>query len=44
LPGLGVALEIRPSVLEAETADRKLRVVELGLQDSIERLSRQSPF
>jgi hypothetical protein len=44
LPGLGVALEIRPSVLEAPTADLKLRAVEIGLRDSIDRLRPLSPF
>ena len=45
LPALGVALEVRPGVLIADTADRRLQAAELGLRDSIERLSRpESPF
>ena len=43
LPGMGVALEIRPAVLMAETADLKLQAVEMGLEDSIERLRRPEP-
>ena len=43
LPGLGVALEIRPAVLMAETADLKLNAVEMGLEDSIQRLQRPTP-
>jgi len=43
LPGLGVAFEIRPAVLMAETADLKLQAVEMGLRDSIERLGQAGP-
>ena len=43
LPALGVALEIRPACLTAETADIRLQVVEMGLKDSIERLKRPGP-
>jgi hypothetical protein len=41
-PTLGVALEIRPEVLTAPSAARRLQVVLLGLRDSIRRL-RQTP-
>jgi len=45
LPGLGVALEIRPACLTAETADMKLQVIEMGIKDSIERLKQAgAPF
>jgi len=42
LPALGVALEIRPAVLMASTLAQRLQVAEMGLQDSIRRLS-QAP-
>lgn len=43
LPALGVALEIRPACLTAETADLRLQVAEMGIQDSIERLKLPGP-
>ena len=43
LPALGVALEVRPAALMAPTAEVRLQVVEMGLQDSIERLKSPGP-
>eukprot|EP00908_Phaeocystis_cordata_P008132 Transcript_18800.p1 GENE.Transcript_18800~~Transcript_18800.p1 ORF type:complete len:310 (+),score=82.90 Transcript_18800:76-930(+) len=43
LPALGVALEIRPAALQAPTAEVRLKVVEMGIQDSIERLKSPGP-
>ena len=43
LPALGVALEVRPAALMAPTAEMRLQVVEMGLQDSIERLKSPGP-
>ena len=43
LPALGVALEVRPAALMAPTAEVRLQVVEMGLQDSIERLKSDGP-
>jgi len=43
LPALGVALEVRPSARMAPTAEMRLQVVEMGLQDSIERLKSPGP-
>lgn len=44
LPALGVALEIRPAALQAPTAEVRLQVVEVGLQDSIKRLQSPGPL
>ena len=43
LPALGVALEVRPAVLMAETADLRVQVAEMGLRDSIQRLASPGP-
>ena len=43
LPALGVALEIRPACLCAETADLRVQVAEMGILDSIERLKSAGP-
>ena len=43
LPALGVALEIRPACLTAETADLRVQVAEMGIRDSIERLKQPGP-
>ena len=43
LPALGVALEVRPAVLMAPTADLRLQVAETGLRDSIQRLQLPGP-
>ena len=44
LPALGVALEIRPAVLMAETAMMRVQVAEMGIRDSIERLGKEGPL
>ena len=45
LPALGVALEIRPAVLMAETAQLRVGFALFGIKDSIERLEQSgSPF
>lgn len=43
LPALGVALEIRPAVLTAATADLRVGFALFGINDSIERLERPGP-
>ena len=43
MPALGVALEIRPSVLTARSTERRLMLVDQGLRDSISRLQRPGP-
>jgi hypothetical protein len=43
LPALGVALEIRPSVLTARSTERRLLMVDQGLRDSIARLQKPGP-
>jgi hypothetical protein len=43
LPALGVALEIRPSVLTARSTERRLIMADKGLRDSISRLQRPGP-
>jgi hypothetical protein len=42
-PALGVALEIRPSVLTARSTQRRLILADQGLRDSIARLQRPGP-
>lgn len=42
-PALGVALEIRPSVLTARSTERRLVLADQGLRDSISRLQRPGP-
>jgi hypothetical protein len=42
-PALGVALEIRPSVLTARSTERRLIMVDQGLRDSIARLQKPGP-
>jgi hypothetical protein len=44
LPALGVALEIRPSVLTARSTERRLTMVDQGLRDSIARLQTLGPI
>jgi hypothetical protein len=43
LPALGVALEVRPSVLAATSSLARIEVVKRGLIDSIARLKRPGP-
>jgi len=43
LPTLGVALEIRPSLLTAQTAEMRVQLAEAALKDSIERLRKDAP-
>jgi len=43
LPALGVALEIRPSVLTAQTAELRVLLAEAALKHSIERLRSDAP-
>jgi hypothetical protein len=43
LPALGVALEIRPSVLTARSTERRLLMVDQGLRDSMTRLQTPGP-
>lgn len=44
LPGLGVALEIRPAVLSSRSVSERLTVVLSGIKDSIGRLSGEAPM
>lgn len=44
LPALGVAFEIRPFVLKAESAEERLQIVRRGLETSIGHLDGSSPL
>ncbi|KAG7365882.1 hypothetical protein IV203_028552 [Nitzschia inconspicua] len=44
LPVLGVSLEIRGKLLEAPTVEKRLKIVEMGLQRSIDNLNGKAPL
>jgi hypothetical protein len=44
LPVLGVSMEIRGRLLEAPTTQKRLKVLEFGLQRSIDNLTGQRPL
>jgi hypothetical protein len=43
IPALGVAMELRPALLLAQSPNERIDIVVAGIRSSIERLKRQPP-
>jgi len=44
LPAMGISLEIRGNILEVQTLEERLKILEMGLVRSIQNLKGERPF